>query len=269
MSRGPFFDRLAQVQAKLDPHGQGAWYRGVKKSGYKLVPSYLRYPLLSGKEHNLMARFTRQGVRYLDTSERWERLAFMQHYGVPTKLMDWTTNVTAALYFALAFNVKSAEELEGPHIWVLNPFCLNGRTGLRKIFDNMDEPPELKLERMGGNDWPFDLPIAIAVDWRNDRIEHQQGVFTYHGTRKEPLDVLAPECLQKVEIHQSDIDELLDHLRDAGVTHHRMLRDPDSLGRDITEQALRSGVLWQGTRVPFLAGNVEGEAGSPEGSGSA
>jgi FRG domain len=48
-----------------------------------------------------MARFTRQGARFLDTKDKWERLAFMQHYGVPTKLMDWSTNVTAAIYFAL------------------------------------------------------------------------------------------------------------------------------------------------------------------------
>jgi hypothetical protein len=118
MSRGSFFDRLAEVKRELDPHGQGAWYRGVKKSSYKLVPSYLRYPQLSGKEHNLIARFTRQGARYLDKADKWECLAFMQHYGVPTKLMDWTTNVTAAIYFALAF--KSEEESKDPVIWVLN-----------------------------------------------------------------------------------------------------------------------------------------------------
>lgn len=87
-----------------------------------------------------MARFTRQGARYLDSKDKWERLAFMQHYGVPTKLMDWTTNVTAAIYFALAFRVKAEEELEEPHIWILNPFHLNGKSGPRKIFDNMDEP---------------------------------------------------------------------------------------------------------------------------------
>jgi len=100
-----------------------------------------------------MARFTRQGARYLDTKDKWERLAFMQHYGVPTKLMDWTTNVTAAIYFALAYNVKAEEDLQEPLIWILNPFALNGKSGSRKIFDNMDEPPELKLESREGNKW--------------------------------------------------------------------------------------------------------------------
>jgi hypothetical protein len=107
----------------------------------------------------------------------------MQHYGVPTKLMDWTTNVTAAIYFALAFRVESADELDNPMVWLLNPFRLNDLSPDvgRKIFDNMDDPPEFKPERMKENPWPYDLPIAIAVDWHDDRIEHQQGVFTYHG----------------------------------------------------------------------------------------
>jgi hypothetical protein len=263
MSRGTFFDRLAEAKKRFDPHGQGAWYRGVKKSSYKLEPSYLRYPQLGGKEHNLMARFTRQGARYLDTKDKWERLAFMQHYGVPTKLMDWTTNVTAAIYFALAFNVKAEEELRDPLIWILNPFALNGKSGSRKIFDNMDDPPELKLESREGNKWEKEFPIAIALDWRNNRIEHQQGVFTYHGTRNEPLDELVPDCVEKIEIRKTEIGDLLDHLRDAGVTHYRMLQDPDSLGRDITESALRSGLLWKNTRMPLFMG-IEEESTRPD-----
>jgi FRG domain len=262
MSRGPFFDRLRAAQAKFDPHGQGAWYRGIKKHDYKLEPSYLRYPKLRRTEHNLVARFTRQGARLLDTKDRWEQLAFMQHYGVPTKLMDWTTNVTAAIYFALAFRVKSKAELDKPYICVLNPFCLNGLTGVRKIYDNLDEPPTLKLEGQKGNDWPYELPIAIAVDWRNIRIEHQQGVFTYHGKCTKALDEVTPaQCLGKVEINEEEIDDLIDHLRDAGVTHFRMLQDADSLGQDIKEGALRDGILWKGARMPLSEGSIEDESG--------
>jgi hypothetical protein len=132
----------------------------------------------------------------------------------------------------------------------------------RKIFDNMDDPPEFKPERMKENPWPYDLPIAIAVDWHDDRIEHQQGVFTYHGNKKQPLDRLAKGCLEKVEIQKSEIGDLLDHLRDAGVTHHRMLRDPDSLGRDITEHALRTGILWRDPKASLPTGNVEDDAPS-------
>jgi hypothetical protein len=32
-------------------------------------------------------------------------------------------------------------------------------------------------------------------------------------------------------------------------TGYRMLQDPDSLGQDITESALRSGLLWKNARM--------------------
>jgi hypothetical protein len=107
----------------------------------------------------------------------------------------------------------------------------------------MDQPPELRLDHQKGNDWPHEFAIAIAVDWRNIRIENQRGVFTYHGTRKDPLDELVPDCVQKIEIRDEEINDLVAHLRDAGVTHYRMIQDPDNLGKDIIEGALRRGIL--------------------------
>jgi len=272
MASSNFFDRVARARDGFAPSGHGAWYRGVKRRKYPLLPSYLRTwevheekRNLRGKEHNLMARFTRQGARYLDTKDKWEQLAFMQHYGVPTKLMDWTTNLTAALYFALAFRVDKIEELDQPCIWMLNPFVLNGHSvkGPRRIFDSLDGRPELKLEHFNGeHKWKYGLPIAVAVDWRNDRIAHQQGMFTYHGTKEEPLDKLVPNAVKRIDIEKDEIPGLLNHLRDTGVTHHLMLQDPDSLGRDVTEAALGSGMLWADPdRMPSFFGNSEEKPG--------
>ena len=89
-------------------------------------------------------------------------------------------------------------------------------------------------------------------------------MFTYHGKDARPLDELAPDCVKKIDIADEEIDDLVDHLRDAGVTHYRMLQDPDSLGLDITEDALRSGILWQSVRMPLSVGAVEEEIASSE-----
>jgi hypothetical protein len=39
-----------------------------------------------------------------------------------------------------------------------------------------------------------------------------------------------------------------------------MLQDADSLGQDIKEGALRSGILWKEARVPLFGANIEDES---------
>jgi hypothetical protein len=84
----------------------GNWYRGVGKSkSFKLVPHLYRHPAMTKlaeliKLESLMIDdFNRQSVLHnfskrieslQDPQARFEMLFYMQHYGVPTRLLDWT-----------------------------------------------------------------------------------------------------------------------------------------------------------------------------------
>lgn len=55
-------------------------------------------------EFDILNRFKHRSIpfqqRPLNTD--WEYLFFMQHFGVPTRLLDWSENSHVALYFAIA-----------------------------------------------------------------------------------------------------------------------------------------------------------------------
>lgn len=88
-------------------------YRGQSKSSYKLLPSIARnkdknHPHFKLEEAQIIADFQRRAVPFLGNKDRpssnteWVILA--QHYGVPTRLLDWTTNPLVALFFAVINN---------------------------------------------------------------------------------------------------------------------------------------------------------------------
>lgn len=88
----------------------GALFRGQPRSSYQLIPSVGRYvsavgsPLeLLRQEQFAMDIFAKEARAFTggSTPNAWEMLAIAQHHGLPTRLLDWTHNPMAALFFAV------------------------------------------------------------------------------------------------------------------------------------------------------------------------
>jgi hypothetical protein len=73
-------------------------YRGQSDKEYSLMPSVFRKGLLR-KEHTLIHELLLKMPEGF-SSNSFERLIKMQHYGLPTRVMDFSTNPLIALYFA-------------------------------------------------------------------------------------------------------------------------------------------------------------------------
>lgn len=241
------FEDFLKVVSGLSGHWRvEPWWRGESTQkdeigDCKLMPSVFRNDPSPIYEHNLAQRFRRSApTRYPNCPPHHNLAAWlflMQHYGLPTRLLDWTESPLTALFFS----VSNPQYTDVPAtLWLLSPTNLNRHTLTdTHIFLPHDSPVfALCAEAFqGSRTLPAQQVVALYPTEFDLRITVQQSAFTLHAS-PIALDQIdgAKQFLQRYTIPPEAKTEILLFLHALGVRRSLLFPDLPNLATHLAQQ---------------------------------
>lgn len=197
---------VLEISRSLPEHSF-LWYRGHPRKSYTLLPGLLRELRPSSeifeREKRLLTRFRQRSLPFWPAGypqNDWEHLFAMQHYGVPTRLLDCSENLFVAAHFAL--NGASADG-DPPVMWCIDPISWNRATPVLSEYgtqihvlttsDDESEPYRPEASRRRNKS-----PVAIFGTHNSNRIVAQRGTFMVWGEDVRTLEEFAHESSARI-----------------------------------------------------------------------
>lgn len=216
------------------------WFRGHTDASWSLAPSLIRLEL-EADEEEIRSEFMRRGAQVaterLPTTD-WEWYFLMQHYGAPTRLLDWTSSSLIALYFAVNSQRPGQQSPTcDAAVWMLDPWWLNRQVIRRTTIVLPDwEDAKPYLPELFGGSVRRKYPLAIDPPHIARRVAVQQSRFTIHGTAADGLERLARRRgarLKRLVIEKAAIDRIRMDLYTAGITDTSVFPDLGGLAQEL------------------------------------
>jgi hypothetical protein len=250
--------RVKGLDDRFRKAGSTTWYRGHRRSEWSLKSTLHRYverlttgtdmaseelrQLLRDEGKTRYRQFKQEASPLLGPAERseWGVVFTMQHYRLPTRLLDWTESFLCALFFAQ----QHRDPKDAAAVWVLDSAALNdmsvGASGLIALDENVDD------NTFDARGWhPRWVPpsedlrtVAVSPIFTNARMTAQRAAFTLVGDSFLPLEeqfdqrLIREGRLVKIELPPESFDEVEDYLRVAGVRAFTYFPDLEGLALD-------------------------------------
>ena len=97
--------------SSLNELGYKYFYRGHADFNFQPIPSVFRGSFLINEKKLYQELLIRKTANFYNCNTVLDHLSLMQHYGLPTRLLDLTTNPLMALYFACDSDIKKSGEI--------------------------------------------------------------------------------------------------------------------------------------------------------------
>jgi hypothetical protein len=231
----------SKVQRWLEQYGERQKqfaFRGQSDSNWLLQTSLARHFVDNHvDEHQWRRRelkmYWKFRERLLETCqgmhEAWEELdilSLMQHYGAPTRLLDFTYDPKVALAFAL-------EDSRGDSaIWVVDRDGLERRRKDKKLLDYCGPMHRPKYDVFHKDEEKKYRLVGSILDPKlpNDRLAAQQGCFLVPGSISR---IVSPELVHaKVSLSRELVLESLRRLQEQGYDREHLFPNLEQLAKE-------------------------------------
>jgi hypothetical protein len=260
-----FIERIGQIREKAADR-YGVFFRGHENESYELVPSLYRQQ--EGDyiefEHTMFAEMIVQhpGDFSADTTTL-EKLVRMQHFSMPTRLLDFTGNPLVALFFACQ---KEAVTGEVVYLTVPNDKIEYYDSDTVSVIANLAKVPyaekdfdlQQNLEKLvsfikeekphfsgivGAGD--INVVLCVKVKKNNPRIVVQDGLFLAFGIGSSPDKCATidqdwmPSVMdgrKKILIASDSKRKILDDLSLISISERTLFPDLETTAKSITSR---------------------------------
>lgn len=275
-----YVSRMMNIIKKLVASDEvcSVWFRGENNINLTtpLIPKLYRaygdpdskeaYNYAKNLENNIKSEFAIRSLPYLQKNNieanQWNNYFLMQHYGLETRLLDWTESALNALFFA----IEDLSENDSK-VWILNPHKLNQYTTEKihpesKGLESLINPSIKDASKLFNEKMEFDLnelariyldldfdnyrkdkidefyPLAILPSILDERMEVQSSCFTIFGNKINGLKSIKNQVnfLESITISGTDKRSIRKELRYLGISQKSIYPDLQGLSKSISDK---------------------------------